>query len=324
MLRKESLPLFEMMSLEEIVAGARFTHEALCDYAVGANDGRVYLLFKDWNSKDLYSYLVAVLDIDWEAGRCIGKQVYDLGDGYRTENCWVSALGDDFLLVWCRCRYNAGDPARNGLLIGRDGTVRRDYCFGDGIEQCLVLKDGTIVTSYFDEGVWGNYGWGGETDESHPIGWTGLTAWRSDGRNVWSAGDYQENPCSECDAISQDTQGRLWFYKDGEIMLRDFLQDRNEVIVSSLRGVVEVRDSEAFAVTPDGQQLLFDGGYEGFYRRFFVLAFDGETWQLEAEVIPELNGMPIEPSQYYLERKLSDHRTLWLTASGMLCGYRFV
>ena len=48
------------------------------------------------------------------------------------------------------------------------------FCLGDGIQDCVVKKDGTIITSYFDEGVFGNYGW----DE--PLGDCGLIAWTSD------------------------------------------------------------------------------------------------------------------------------------------------
>lgn len=318
--------LFEIVSLSEVVAGSRFTVDDLCDYSVGANDGRVCLLFMDWDeSRDLYAYRVVVLDVDWETGRCLGREVYDLGSGFRTEYCWISALGDDFLLVWCRCWYNDGDPERNGLLVGRDGTVRRDYCFGDGIGQCLVLKDGTIVTGYDLEGVYGNYGWGGEAPGSSPVGRMGLVAWRpADGRKVWSVGDCQENPCSECDAISQDAQGRLWFYKDGEIIRRDFLRARNEVIVSSLSDIVEVRESDRFAVASDGRRLLFGGGTRDFYRRFFMLGFDGATWRLEAEGVPELNGVPVGLAQCERGNNLSDYRTLWLTDSYILCGFRFV
>ena len=44
-------------------------------------------------------------------------------------------------------------PDQNAWIVSRDGAVLSRFCLGDGIQDCVVKKDGTIITSYFDEGV---------------------------------------------------------------------------------------------------------------------------------------------------------------------------
>ncbi|WP_300829382.1 hypothetical protein [uncultured Rikenella sp.] len=315
--------MFKIAPLAEIAAGTGFTTEELIDFSVGATDGRVYVLFGRDRSETareyLFSYAVVELEVDWKTGRYLGRRIYHLGDDYRTEYCWLSALGDDFLLVWCRCRYNDGDPERNGLLVGRDGQVRRAYCFGDGITDCLVLPDRTIVTNYDWEGVYGNYGWGAEDWRSEPIGRTGIIAWWPDDRDKrWEGNE----PGCWCDAVSRDAAGRLWYFQDGILTVSDGDGHRRETF--ELSRLSEIRNSEHFAVAASQQKLLFREGYDYPEVSFFLLARVGETWKIEAETIPQLNGVPAGLHPYVRSENLSDHRTLWLTDSEMLCGYRFV
>lgn len=56
------------------------------------------------------------------------------------------------------------------------------------------------------------------------------------------------------------------------------------------------------------------------FRLFEIVPLVG----LVAEGVPELNGELAKPSSGYRERNFSDYRTLWLTDSEILCGYRFV
>jgi hypothetical protein len=56
-----------------------------------------------------------------------------------------------------------------------NGTLIKEILLGDGIKDMKVTDKEVIWTSYFDEGVFENYGW----DE--PIGSCGLPAWNQDG-----------------------------------------------------------------------------------------------------------------------------------------------
>ena len=51
----------------------------------------------------------------------------------------------------------------------RAGELRRQFVLGDGIKHVQTTAAGDIWVGYFDEGVYGNYGWGNDPD-SEPIG----------------------------------------------------------------------------------------------------------------------------------------------------------
>lgn len=80
--------------------------------------------------------------------------------------------GDRFLVVAARCRWRPEGPDRNALVYGSDGAVVAEYTFGDGVEDVLTTPSGSAWVGYFDEGVFGNYGWGGPGPE--PVGSCGL------------------------------------------------------------------------------------------------------------------------------------------------------
>lgn len=67
--------------------------------------------------------------------------------------------GDRFLVVAARCRWRPEGPDRNALVYGPDGAVLAEYTFGDGIEDVLTTPSDNAWVGYFDEGVYGNYGW---------------------------------------------------------------------------------------------------------------------------------------------------------------------
>lgn len=48
---------------------------------------------------------------------------------------------------------------------------------------CRVAPDGTIWAGYFDEGVVGNFGWGGPGPTR--LGADGIGAWSSELKKVW-------------------------------------------------------------------------------------------------------------------------------------------
>ena len=120
-----------------------------------------------------------------------------------------------FLLLGSRCMYSKKNgPEKNAVFIDREGNVLRAFTFGDGIADCIVRDDGLIITSYFDEGVLGNYGW------DDPIGSCGLCGWTMDGRNIWRC----ERDILDCYAMNIDADGNLWYYyyTDFQLVRTDF------------------------------------------------------------------------------------------------------
>jgi hypothetical protein len=102
----------------------------------------------------------------------------------------VALLNDDeILLAGTRCRRFAdGTHELNGHVYGLDGQLRRQFLLGDGIEHIATDVRGEIWVGYFDEGVFGNYGWGAMTtseEQESPVGWPGLVRFDAEGNMTW-------------------------------------------------------------------------------------------------------------------------------------------
>jgi hypothetical protein len=68
----------------------------------------------------------------------------------------------EILVVATRANRNAdGSHDLNGRVFGADGELRREFLLGDGIADVQTTADGQVWVSYFDEGIYGNLGWGG-------------------------------------------------------------------------------------------------------------------------------------------------------------------
>ena len=69
--------------------------------------------------------------------------------------------GGKFLVAGARCRWRPGGPDRNAVLYDTDGQAVSEHVLGDGIAHVLADSTGQVWVGYFDEGIYGNYGWGG-------------------------------------------------------------------------------------------------------------------------------------------------------------------
>ena len=104
-----------------------------------------------------------------------------------------------FLVVGARCSWSESGPELNALAIDQNGRILRRGCIGDGIEHLRVAGDGTIWAGYFDEGIFGNLGWGrpGPT----PLGAGGIAAWSPDFEKTWEL-DPGEGLVADCYALN--------------------------------------------------------------------------------------------------------------------------
>ena len=122
-------------------------------------------------------YAALIVTPSWESGAVEKVEKLDFGRHAMNFHFMRPVPDGTFLLLGSRCVYSKKNgPEKNAVFTDRAGNVLRALTFGDGIEDCIVRADGTIITSYFDEGVLGNYGW------DDPIGSSGLCAWTPDGR----------------------------------------------------------------------------------------------------------------------------------------------
>lgn len=162
----------------------------------------------------------------------------------------VQPLGDKLLLVCCRSMFRGqGDIDHNGRVYSRSGVLKRQFILGDGIQSIQATSRGEIWTSFFDEGVFGNYGW------THPIGASGLVAWNSAGQKL-----YEFEPTgnagaiSDCYALNVTSDSDVWCYYYTNFPL---VHLRERQIVSTWR--VPVHGSHAFALAEG--YTLFAGAY---------------------------------------------------------------
>lgn len=112
----------------------------------------------------------------------------------------VDVLADgSFLVVGARCRWKEPGPELNALAIDQNGRIFRRGCLGDGIEHLQVAGDGTIWAGYFDEGVFGNFGWGGPGPT--PLGAGGIAAWSPGFEKTWEL-DPEGGLVADCYALN--------------------------------------------------------------------------------------------------------------------------
>lgn len=163
---------------------------------------------------------------------------------------FLQPLGDELLLVGARSRYYGRDHYDlNAAVFGRDGAARRRFLVGDGIQSVQTTAGGLIWTSFFDEGVFGNYGW------DRPVGESGLIAWDAEGIRVFTN---SEADIADCYALNVVSDEEVWFYYYTDFKLCRLSGPAARPSVSFLDP--HIAGSSIFAT--DGRRFLMDNGYQ--------------------------------------------------------------
>lgn len=216
----------------------------------------------------------------------------------------VQPLGDDLLLLVCsRSHYRGPDDFdRNGRIYDRSGHFQREMLLGDGIQAVQATSAGSVWVSYFDEGVFGNFGW------SDPVGSSGLVEWSSAGKKLY---EYQPNneidSIVDCYALNVSTNADVWCYYYTDFPLVH-LHDRR--IVATWK--IPVAGGHAFAVRDD--EILLCGSYKARDRLYRIsLGTKGTARIVDEHELRDQESEPIKigrvvgrgPSLYVLDgRKL--------------------
>jgi hypothetical protein len=190
-----------------------------------------------------------------------GRPVFDVViEGERFNIHDVQPLVDELLLVCARSHYKGPDDfEKYGRVYTRDGKFAREILLGDGIQSAQATSGGVIWTSYFDEGVFGNFGW------QTPVGVSGLVAWDADGNKVYAFEPSKGlGSISDCYALNVASEKDVWFYYYTDFPLVR-LHDRKIQAIWRM----PLGGSGAFAVSSG--YALFRGGYR-----------DRDTYQLFA------------------------------------------
>ncbi|MGW1994978.1 hypothetical protein [Embleya sp. NPDC001921] len=193
------------------------------------------------------------------------------------------------LVVGARARWHPDGPDRNAIVHDGDGRVVAETTLGDGIRHVLATPAGDLWVAYFDEGVFGNYGWGAP-DGPEPVGWPGLIRFSSELRAQWRFPSHGTatsfEAISDCYALNVDGE-TAWacYYTDFPIVrVRDG-------IVRSWRN--DVPGATALAVG-DSRVALF-GGYGADHDRLSVGVLGDDALHITGRfriVLPDGRPLP--------------------------------
>lgn len=195
---------------------------------------------------------VIIMSVDWTSGEVIHTECFDLGkQGANFHYC--QPLGEDLLLLGARSQYYGnGRGEENALLITKKGELIRKFCLGDGIGKCLVNDKREIITAYFDEGVFGNYGW----NINNTLGSAGLVVWNEFGQKIWENSRFQ---ICDCYAMTVDLTGTIWFsyYSENHKIIQT---DRKKATIFTINdiGIISI------LINRDQTGILTDGGYSKY------------------------------------------------------------
>ena len=163
--------------------------------------------------------------------------------------------GGKFLVAGARCRWRRDGPDRNGVLYDTDGQVVAEGVLGDGIGHVLATSDGQVWIGYFDEGIYGNYGWG-QADTEQPVGAYGIVRFSPRLEPAWHYPRYTEvgpwDAISDCYALNVDDTG-AWACYDSDFPV---VRIRDGAVTGWHN---EIRGASALAVA--GSRVALFGGY---------------------------------------------------------------
>jgi hypothetical protein len=118
-----------------------------------------------------------------------------------------------WIVAYTRCPVGM----KNARVIHPAGRVLDQLCLGDGIAHLQCDAEGGIWVGYFDEGVYGNFGWGGPGQPA-PQGASGINRFDDAGRITWTY-DSLGPRIDDCYAMNVGPDGTwLYFYSDFPLM----------------------------------------------------------------------------------------------------------
>jgi hypothetical protein len=164
--------------------------------------------------------------------------------------------GGETLVVGARCYFRSDRGAdQNAFRFDSRGSLVASGTFGDGIGHVLATPLGNAYVGYFDEGVFGNYGWGAP-DGPEPVGASGLNLFGSDFDLVRPyVPDEGFDTMADCYALNADGEDAwISYYTDFPVV--HVAEDGTRSSWTSSVGGVR-------ALIADANDIALIGGYQG-------------------------------------------------------------
>ena len=185
------------------------------------------------------------------------------------------------LVVGARARWRPEGPDRNAIIYDTEGSVVAEATLGDGIEHVFTTHAGHVWVGYFDEGVYGNNGWGGPGGPA-PMGKHGLVRYSPDLQAEWAF----PGAIGDCYALNIDGD-TAWtcYYTDFPIARV------SDGALTTWRNTV----SGARALAVEGSRIALLGGYRPNRDRLAVGTLRGEDLHITGQyriVLPDGQPLP--------------------------------
>jgi hypothetical protein len=162
--------------------------------------------------------------------------------------------GDNILVVAPRCqRSSDGTHELNARVYRANGSIENEFCLGDGIGHVQADNAGHLWVGYFDEGIFGNFGWG-NSNGATPIGVAGLACFDGRGKKLWEFEPPQGlDSIADCYAMNVG-ENEVWacYYTEFPLVCIDS-RHRVTAWATALSGPRELAVS--------GESVLVYGGY---------------------------------------------------------------
>lgn len=208
--------------------------------------------------------------------------------GVRLANDEIQPLpGGRLLVAGARCEMTRHGATPNAAVYDDTGRQVAEGVLGDGINHLLTTGAGDIWVGYFDEGVYGNFGWGGHTE---PLGACGIARFDEALDQVWRYPSGREAPpVDDCYALNvTDTQ--VWACYYGDFPVARITGDRVRTWPSNVGGVS--------AILAAGTQVALYGGYGEERDRLVLGTVTGDHFEPEVSTRLTLpGGAPLTGTQ---------------------------
>jgi hypothetical protein len=178
---------------------------------------------------------------------------------------------NDILVVGSRCEnFPDGTHELNATVFDSTGYPVRQFLLGDGINHVQADARGNIWVGYFDEGVFGNFGWQGV---GSPLGAAGLSCFTGDGDRLWDFNPPEGfDQISDCYALNVSRSG-VWTY-----YYTDFPFARIDSDWRVRAWPTKSSGGRTFALS--GQTVVLYGGYDHDRNLFKLFKLGDENAEL--------------------------------------------
>ena len=205
--------------------------------------------------------------------------------------------GDRFVVAGARCRWRRDGPDCNAVLYDADGQVVSEHVLGDGIGHVLATSTGQVWAGYFDEGIYGNYGWG-QADSEEPVGAYGIVRFSPGLEPAWHYPRYTEvgpwDAVNDCYALNVDDTC-TWACYDSDFPV---VRIRDNIVTGWHNDIKGAR-----ALAAAGSHVALLGGYGPDYDRLALTELGADRAQPAGEYRIVLSGSePLPPGTQVIGR----------------------